>query len=71
MHLTSVHSALDLRIFYKECRSLARAGFLVTVIGPHSGDMISDDVHIKSGCLERIETGPNDWNRMANFNASN
>jgi glycosyltransferase involved in cell wall biosynthesis len=47
-HLTSVHSALDPRIFHKECRSLARAGFDVTVIGPHSADSVSDAVRIKA-----------------------
>jgi glycosyltransferase involved in cell wall biosynthesis len=46
--MTTVHSALDGRIFHKECRSLARAGFQVTVIGPYSKDMVRDDVHIKS-----------------------
>jgi glycosyltransferase involved in cell wall biosynthesis len=48
VHMTSVHSALDPRIFHKECRSLARAGFHVTVIGPHSKDTIADQVHIRS-----------------------
>ncbi len=46
--MTSVHPALDARIFHKECRSLARAGYDVTVIGPHSGDMVEDDVRVKS-----------------------
>jgi glycosyltransferase involved in cell wall biosynthesis len=46
--MTSVHSALDGRIYYKECRSLARAGFHVTIVGPHSTDAIADDVNIKS-----------------------
>jgi glycosyltransferase involved in cell wall biosynthesis len=53
VHMTSVHSALDGRIFHKECRSLARAGFQVTVIGPHSKDIVRDDVHIKSVRLYR------------------
>ncbi|HEY4977933.1 MAG TPA: glycosyltransferase family 4 protein [Candidatus Acidoferrum sp.] len=47
-HITSVHFAVDPRIFHKECRSLARAGFAVTVIGPHEEDSVLDNVHIKS-----------------------
>jgi len=46
--MTSVHGALDVRIFHKECRSLARAGYEVTSIGPHSKDAIVDLVRIKS-----------------------
>src|SRR5271163_2610143 len=48
VHMTSVHGALDPRIFRKECRSLARAGFAVTIIGPHSGDVVADSVQIKA-----------------------
>jgi len=47
-HLTTVHSATDPRIFHKECRSLARAGFEVTVIGPHPQDDLRDSVRIRS-----------------------
>lgn len=46
--MTSVHSALDGRIFRKECRSLARAGYDVTIVGPHPEDTVSDRVQIKS-----------------------
>lgn len=55
--MTSVHSALDPRIFHKECRSLARAGFSVTIVGPHSTELetravpktgIADDVRFKT-----------------------
>jgi glycosyltransferase involved in cell wall biosynthesis len=46
--MTSVHSALDHRIFKKECRSLARAGFDVTVVGPHPEDAVEELVRIKS-----------------------
>lgn len=48
VHLTSVHSALDSRIFKKECRSLARAGFDVTVVGPHPDDTIKEQVRIRA-----------------------
>lgn len=48
VHMTSVHSALDARIFHRECRSLARAGFRVTIIGPHPVDAVADHVYIKS-----------------------
>jgi len=48
VHMTSVHSAFDGRIFRKECRSLARAGYDVTIVGPNSKDTVSDRVQIKS-----------------------
>jgi glycosyltransferase involved in cell wall biosynthesis len=48
VHLTSVHGAFDPRIFKKECRSLARAGFDVTVVAPHSSDAFEEQVHVRS-----------------------
>lgn len=48
VHMTSVHTALDGRIFHKECRTLARAGFDVTSIGPHFEDTTLDQVRIRS-----------------------
>ncbi|MGA8220486.1 MAG: glycosyltransferase family 4 protein [Candidatus Acidiferrales bacterium] len=48
VHLTSVHTALDPRIYYKESRSLARAGYEVTIVVPHTSDFVADNIHIKA-----------------------
>jgi glycosyltransferase involved in cell wall biosynthesis len=45
-HLTSVHQVDDERIFVKECRSLAAAGFEVALVGPSDGDRQRDGVRI-------------------------
>jgi glycosyltransferase involved in cell wall biosynthesis len=44
--LTSGHYALDTRIFYKEARSLASAGYEVTIVGPHPTSERRDAVQI-------------------------
>jgi glycosyltransferase involved in cell wall biosynthesis len=46
--LTSAHSALDDRIFYREARSLSRAGYHAIVIAPHPCDEESEGVEIKA-----------------------
>jgi len=44
--LTSVHSPSDHRIFHKEARSLARAGYDVSIIAQHNKSEIVDEVKI-------------------------
>lgn len=48
VHMTSVHTPFDPRIFHKECRSLARAGYSVTVIGRDWKEGERDSVNVKS-----------------------
>ncbi len=43
-HLTSLHLPDDVRIFYKECRSLARAGYEVHLVAPSAREGAKDGV---------------------------
>lgn len=59
-HLTSVHTRYDTRIFLKECRSLAKSGYKVSlIVADGKGDEIKDNVSIfdvgsSKGRLKRI-----------------
>lgn len=44
--LTSAHSALDDRIFYREAKSLREAGYSVCVIGKHPTSEVVDEIQI-------------------------
>lgn len=46
--LTSVHAVFDGRIFRKEARSLAEAGYDVTVVVPHCHDEQVDGIRVKA-----------------------
>src|SRR5580704_6176866 len=46
VHLTSVRGPRDMRVFYKECRSLVRAGYAVTLIAPGTEEQLVDGVSI-------------------------
>lgn len=45
-HITSVHKAYDTRIFLKECRSLAQAGYDVKLVVQHPKAEVVDGVEI-------------------------
>ena len=47
-HFTSAHPADDVRIFHKECASLAAVGFQVFLVAANATEAIVKDVHIVS-----------------------
>jgi hypothetical protein len=59
VHLTTVHPRHDIRIFRKECVSLAAAGYdVVQVVGDGQGDALEQGVRI-------VDIGPRPAGRLA------
>ncbi len=45
-HVTTAHPAMDIRIFWKECRSLAKADYNVYLLAPNERDQYIEGVNI-------------------------
>lgn len=69
-HITTMHRVFDTRIFKKECVSLVKAGYDVTLIAAHDREEIVEGVRIvpvlkHRNFWERIVTAPKDAIRIA------
>jgi len=61
--LTSVHSPFDHRIFFKQAKSLQKAGYRLTIVAPHDRDEIVDGIKFVAlpGTRNRLERMMGTW----------
>ncbi len=69
-HLTCGHTPFDTRIFYKELKSLSKAGYDLVLVVPHTCDEVVEGIQIRAvskprGRLERMTLTPWRVLRMA------
>ena len=62
--LSSVHQALDNRVFYREARTLVRAGHEVTLVAVHPVDEVRDGVRIRGLPAVARWRRPASWRRL-------
>ena len=48
VHLTTVHNPFDNRIFHRECKTLAAAGYEVALLAVHTDDESREGIAIRA-----------------------